>query len=108
MKTLSALCLASAMALALVACGSEKQGTTSSGSAAAHGEEKLAELTVDEVEKRIAKNDGKFFVYDNNQRAMYEDGHVPGAKHLPIDDIKESDLPADKSAELLFYCSNEK
>ncbi|MBK8940558.1 MAG: rhodanese-like domain-containing protein [Polyangiaceae bacterium] len=108
MRMISALSVAAAMALALVGCGSEKQGTSSSGSASAHAEEKLAELTVDEVEARIAKNDGKFFVYDNNQKAMFDDGHLPGAKHLPIDDIKESDLAPDKNAELLFYCSNEK
>lgn len=99
------------MLLALAACSSEKTSGSASVSAStgAHAEEeKLAELTVDEVEARIAKNDGKFFVYDNNKKEMFDSGHVPGAKYLPISDIKASDLPEDKNAELLFYCSNEK
>lgn len=111
MKSRTVLGLAAATLLALSACGS-KDSSTSAGSASAsgpaHTEEKLKELTVDEVEQRIAKNDGTFFVYDNNKKEMFDEGHLPGAKYLPITDIKESDLASDKNATLVFYCSNEK
>ncbi len=59
-----------------------------SGSAKAAAEHKLAELTVDEVEARIAKNDGKTFVYDDNHDDVYASGHVPGAKNLDPDNGK--------------------
>ena len=70
-------------------------------------EHTLAELTVDQVEARIAKNDGKTFVYDDNQDEVYAAGHVPGAKHLGIDNVPASAFPGDKEATLIFYCSSE-
>lgn len=100
------------LCLALAACGSKTESKTdasaSSTAKSGHAEDnKLAKLTVDEVEKRLEKNDGKFYVFDNNSDTVYAEGHVPGAKHLPISDIKESDLPKDKDATLVFYCGNE-
>lgn len=98
------------LCLALAACGAKTESTSSASSAAKSGhseDAKLAKLSVDEVEKRLEKNDGKFYVFDNNSDTVYAEGHVPGAKHLPISDIKETDLPKDKEATLVFYCGNE-
>ena len=96
--------------LALSACASKEPPTGEASASATpsseHAEHKLAELSVDEVEAKIAKNDGKTFVYDNNHEDMYRDGHVPGAKLLAIKDIPASAFPGDKDATLIFYCAN--
>ena len=67
----------------------------------------LHSLTVDEVAARIAANDGKTFVYDNNPKDRYAKSHVPGAHWLDYDTVSASDLPADKTATLVFYCASE-
>jgi Rhodanese-like domain len=94
--------------LSSTACSSKPTSDDASASAKAStaAEHKLAELTVDEVEARIAKNDGKTFVYDDNHDEVYASGHVPGAKHLDSDNIPASAFPADKDATLIFYCAN--
>jgi hypothetical protein len=106
------LFVAAAALLALTACGSKEQassGASASGSAGQHGaaEHELAKLTVDEVDARIAKNDGKTFVYDDNHDNEYASGHLPGAKHLAVENIPASAFPADKEATLIFYCASE-
>jgi rhodanese-related sulfurtransferase len=45
-------------------------------------------------------------VIDVNSRQSWMNGRVPGASNLDPADFKESDLPSDKSAALVFYCSN--
>ena len=45
-------------------------------------------------------------VIDVNSRQSWEKAHVPGALHLDPLAWSEADLPADKQAELVFYCSN--
>ena len=67
----------------------------------------LKELTVEEVAARLATNDGKTFVFDNNPKDKFEKGHLPGARWVKHDAVTASDLPADKSATLIFYCANE-
>ncbi len=67
----------------------------------------LKELSVDEVAARIAKNDGKTFVYDNNPKDRYQESHVPGAHWLDFKAVDASELPTDRSATLIFYCANE-
>jgi 3-mercaptopyruvate sulfurtransferase SseA len=67
----------------------------------------LHALTVDEVAARIAANDGKTFIYDNNPKDRYAKSHVPGAHWLDYDSVTAADLPADRSATLVFYCANE-
>jgi 3-mercaptopyruvate sulfurtransferase SseA len=67
----------------------------------------LKTLTVDELAARLAANDGKTFVYDNNPEERYQKGHVPGAHWLDFHSVSATDLPADKSATLVFYCANE-
>ena len=67
----------------------------------------LKSLTVDEVSSRLALNDGKTFVYDNNDKERYDKGHLPGAKWVKFDNVTAADLPPDKGATLIFYCANE-
>ena len=67
----------------------------------------LHALTVDEVAARIAANDGKTFVFDNNPKDRYAKSHVPGAHWLDYDSVTAGDLPADRGATLVFYCANE-
>lgn len=64
------------------------------------------EMTVDEVEQRIAKKDGRTFVFDANPREVYDKRHVPGAVYVPDEGVTASLLPADKDATLIFYCAN--
>ncbi|TMQ04347.1 MAG: rhodanese-like domain-containing protein [Deltaproteobacteria bacterium] len=67
----------------------------------------LKPLTVDQVATRLAANDGKTFIYDNNPKESWVAGHVPGARWLDDEKVTASDLPADKNATLIFYCHNE-
>ena len=97
------------IAVMLVACS--KNETPKAGDSAASSAEPsphaLKKMTPDEVEQRIAKKDGKFFVFDNNPKEMFDEGHLPGAKWLEFDQVKADVLPADKKATLVFYCANE-
>jgi hypothetical protein len=91
--------LLASLALALSACAK-----TTDAKAPAD----LKKLTVDEVAARIAANDGKTFIYDNNPKALWIHGHVPGAKWLDEEHVTAADLPADKTTStLIFYCHSE-
>ena len=65
--------------------------------------EDIPELSVADVAARLGQPD--FFVYDNNGAGRYGRSHVPGAKNLNAHDYEASELPADKQATLVFYCS---
>lgn len=45
-------------------------------------------------------------VFDVNTRSHWAVAHVPGACNLDPLDFTEADLPAERNAELVFYCSN--
>ena len=94
----SAITLLALAALALVLAGCSRASSPSS---------ELRSLTVDEVAARIAANDGKTFIYDNNEKDRYAKSHVPGAQWLEYDRVVASDLPADRGATLVFYCASE-
>jgi rhodanese-related sulfurtransferase len=64
---------------------------------------KVSELTVDDVAARLGQPG--FHVFDNNGHGSWLKGHVPGALHLDAGSFVAGDLPADKSATLVFYCS---
>lgn len=64
-------------------------------------------FTVDEVASRIAAKDGKTFLFDANGKERFAKGHLPGARWVQYDGVTAADLPADKSATLVFYCANE-
>jgi hypothetical protein len=63
----------------------------------------IPELTVDEVAARLGQPG--FFVFDNNGQGRWKRSHVPGAKNLNAHNFGAEELPPDKSAALVFYCS---
>ncbi len=65
----------------------------------------LPSLTPQEVKARLGGKN--FFVFDNNAPEVFKDGHVPGARWLHPSEYDPKELPADKSATLVFYCHNE-
>lgn len=87
--------------------------TQSTGPGAAHPGETakgFTPLTLAELEEKMAAARGgtlKLAVFDNNGRDTYEQGHLPGASWVQYDEIKASDLPADKDTHVVFYCYNE-
>jgi hypothetical protein len=91
------LSLLAVLAVALLGC--------SRSAVPASGE--LKSLTVDEVAARVAANDGKTFIFDNNPKDRYDRSHVPGAKWMDYENVTAADLPADKGAMLVFYCASE-
>jgi 3-mercaptopyruvate sulfurtransferase SseA len=73
-------------------------------------QETFGRLTVEELEAKMAAakaGQAKLAIYDNNQRERFDKGHIPGAKWVKFDEVKASDLPADKETTLVFYCANE-
>ena len=72
--------------------------------ASAVTDEGYSDLTIDQVSDLISKKDVD--VFDNNSKSDYAKGHVPTAKWVSFKDVKESDLPKDKSRKLVFYCAN--
>lgn len=63
----------------------------------------IPELTVEEVAARLGEPG--FHVIDNNGAGRWKRSHVPGAKNLNAHTFGASDLPADKTATLVFYCA---
>ena len=63
----------------------------------------IPELKVDEVAARLGQPG--FHVFDNNGQGRWKRSHVPGAKNLNAYNYDEGELPADKAATLVFYCS---
>ena len=60
-------------------------------------------LTVADVAARLGEPG--FHVIDNNGQGRFQRSHVPGAKNLNAHLYEAADLPADKTATLVFYCS---
>jgi rhodanese-related sulfurtransferase len=103
--------LAAAFAALLVPCaGCSKGSGEASGKTAETTQEAFGRMTIQDLETKMADaKSGKaaLFIYDNNQKAVFDKGHIPGAKWVPSDKVQASDLPADKAATLVFYCANE-
>jgi len=99
-RTFSLLLLAGSV---LPAFGCSRASSRNPGS---HSSEDLKTLSVDEVAARIALQDGKTFVYDNNSKERYAESHVKGARWVDFKHVTVADLPSDKSADLVFYCAN--
>jgi len=60
-------------------------------------------LSVSEVAARLGEPG--FHVFDNNGAGRYKRSHVPGAKNLNPHLYEAAELPPDKQATLVFYCS---
>ncbi len=71
--------------------------------AATRGAEPYREASVDEV-AALLEQPG-VVVYDANTEEVYRKGHLPGARFLPAR-FDPKTLPADKGAQLVFYCKN--
>lgn len=98
-------------ALALVTLATAqgcKRSSPQGDPGAAHAEDShpFGEMTVQAVAAALAANE-PIHIYDNNNRARYERGHVPGARYVGHDPVTAAVLPPDRNARLLFYCSNE-
>ena len=63
----------------------------------------IPELSVQDVSARLGQPG--FFVFDNNGQSQWKRSHVPGAKNLNAHLYEASELPEDKAATLVFYCS---
>jgi rhodanese-related sulfurtransferase/rubrerythrin len=64
-------------------------------------------LTSDEFTDYIQTHkEENYLVIDVRQAAEYEDGHIPGAKLMPLAEVESRlfTLPADR--DLIFYCAN--
>jgi hypothetical protein len=75
------------------------------GGACAHRPEAFGRLTPAEVSQKLTQPN--VFVYDNNSRSTYDGGHIPGARWVDHSHVQAADLPADKTATLIFYCAND-
>ncbi len=64
----------------------------------------FGKMTLQQVDGKL--HDKNFYVFDNNTPDRYAEGHVPGAKWVDPSALAATDLPADKSATLVFYCAN--
>ena len=62
------------------------------------------ELSVKEAAELIAQ--GAAIVIDVNPRPRWASGHLPGAINLDPADFNEADIPANRDATLIFYCSD--
>ena len=63
----------------------------------------VGRVTVDELDAMM-KN-GQVFVADVRNQAMYDAGHIPGSKLIPVGDVanRSNEFPRDKL--IVTYCS---
>jgi rhodanese-related sulfurtransferase len=64
----------------------------------------LPVITPQKLNERL-KN-GPVFVADVNAESRWLEARVPGARHLDPVAFTDKDLPADRAATVVFYCSN--
>lgn len=80
---------------------------TTTTSASASGERaSFRRMSVDELAGMLSRNE-TVYVFDNNGRERYVQGHVPTARWVSYDAVSASVLPEDRAARLVFYCANE-
>lgn len=96
---------------ALLALGCSRAATPSQGAAHATTQTNVAEreipgMTVDELAGMLDRHE-TVAIYDANGRERYEQGHLPGARHVGHDEVTAAVLPQDRSTRLVFYCYNE-
>ncbi len=71
----------------------------------ARADDGFGSLTPQQVLAKLKQKN--VYVFDNNARDDWADAHVPGAKWVEFSTYQAKELPADKSATLIFYCANE-
>ena len=64
----------------------------------------LKSVSPDALHKMMQEQ--KATIIDVNSPQSWMKAHVPGAVNLDPANYNDSDLPADKEASLIFYCSN--
>jgi rhodanese-related sulfurtransferase len=62
--------------------------------------------TVGPLELHSKVDGADVVVIDVNSRDSWSSGHVPGARNLNPETYSAADLPEDKDAAVVFYCSN--
>ncbi len=68
------------------------------------GKRKKEIISPGELNRMMARSD--VVILDVNSRQSWMKTRVPGALNLDPDRFSKTDLPADKSKLLVFYCSN--
>ena len=65
--------------------------------------DKIGRVTIDELETLM--KDGDVFVADVRSQTMYDAGHIPGAKLIPVTEVanRTGEFPRDKL--IVTYCS---
>lgn len=66
--------------------------------------EPFKRISVDEAKSRLDRG-GDCVVIDVRKPNEYQNGHVPGAKLIPVDDVlkRQAEIPRDK--DVLFVCA---
>lgn len=106
MRTLLLAMLAGG-ALAGAACSKGPSGEAGAGGQAAQAAAAIPTLTVDELEARLARGECRA-VDANGDVTRKRHGVIPGAVLLSdYETFLPSELPADKTKGLVFYCANE-
>lgn len=90
MKTIAAAVFVALLAVPLVARAADAD---------------FGSLTPQEVAAKLKQKN--VYVFDNNAPEVYKEAHLPHAKWLHPSEYDPKELPADKSATLIFYCHNE-
>ena len=97
-----------AAAIVLISCNGVDNVTKNNVPKPATGTETtypdgVRRVTTAELEAMM-KN-GEVFVADVRNQASYDQGHIPGAKHIPVGEVanRTSEFPRDKL--IVAYCS---
>lgn len=92
--------------LAAAGCSTSDSKKSGGESSSAMVEDKLPEVTVDEVDTALAKSEWQA-VDANGDATRKKMGVLPGAVLLSdYETFTASELPADKAKGLVFYCAN--
>ncbi|NIB98452.1 rhodanese-like domain-containing protein [Halobacterium sp. R2-5] len=56
------------------------------------------------VRERLESGDDDFDLVDIREGDAYEDGHLPGAEHLPVEELEDVVAERDWDDEVVVYC----
>jgi hypothetical protein len=95
------LMILAALATAATACAKDK-----SDAPAATAADQLPTLTIDEVDRMLAAKEAQA-IDCNGERTRKKSGVLPGAILISDEELyPASELPADKTTKLVFYCAD--